>query len=107
MWSLAWSDGHRGLKDRGVGPEMDPTWYLQAQVPGEIHLDLMRQGLLEDPRTGINILKASPTRFRRSDSLLNRPGADVGPEGKGPFGAMAHVKGPGMGIPGPFMKRRH
>jgi beta-mannosidase len=57
-WKVAWYDSTRGLADKGVGPEMDPTYYFDATVPGEIHLDLMRQGIIDDPRVGMNILKA-------------------------------------------------
>jgi len=57
-WKVAWYDTTRGLADKGVGPDMDPTYYFDATVPGEIHLDLMRQDIIDDPRVGMNILKA-------------------------------------------------
>jgi beta-mannosidase len=58
-WQLRWNDGTRGgavsrlLVDR---PEMQRA--LSAQVPGSVHLDLMRAGLLDDPNEGLNVLKA-------------------------------------------------
>ncbi|MFP4382378.1 MAG: beta-mannosidase [Candidatus Sumerlaeia bacterium] len=57
-WNLAWCDAGRGLNERGRGEEMDPTWYFEAEVPGEVHLDMMRAGMIEDPRVGSNVLKA-------------------------------------------------
>ncbi|MBQ8752168.1 MAG: hypothetical protein IJZ13_03585, partial [Clostridia bacterium] len=35
-----------------------PGGWLTGTVPGEVHLDLMKAGLLEDPRVGINVFKA-------------------------------------------------
>lgn len=76
-WQLRFSTGQRGgspyvLKhsdDREHDAEFCGTprhlpghyrggAWLNARVPGEVHLDLMRAGLLEDPRDGINIYKA-------------------------------------------------
>ena len=57
-WHATWKDSCRGMVEKGAGLQMDPARYIPVQVPGEIHLDLMRAGLLEDPYIGMNILKA-------------------------------------------------
>ena len=57
-WQLGFGDGIRGtpaLAERNV---IDPQRYLSAQVPGEIHLDLERLGLIDDVRVGLNAMKA-------------------------------------------------
>ena len=76
-WKIRWSTGQRGgdpfvvkhLDDhdhmnevRGL-PRQLPGHYtgrgwLDATVPGDVHLDLMKLGLLDDPYVGINIFKA-------------------------------------------------
>jgi len=58
VWRVTWSDSGRGLADKGVGEKMDPSWYFDANVPGELHLDMMAAGIVDDPRVGINVLKA-------------------------------------------------
>ena len=76
-WKIRWSTGQRGgtpyvvkhLDDhdhmnevRGLPRELPGSYngrgWLDATVPGDVHLDLMRQGLLDDPYVGINIFKA-------------------------------------------------
>lgn len=76
-WKLHWSTGQRGgapyvLKHqndhdvfaefrgspRTLAGSYNEAGWLDAAVPGEVHLDLMRAGLLDDPRIGINIFKA-------------------------------------------------
>lgn len=57
-WKLRWTDGQRGKMEYANGEEMDPVRYLDAQVPGEVHLDLWRQGLIADPYVGLNCLSA-------------------------------------------------
>jgi beta-mannosidase len=58
-WELFWTDYERG---RGVGqlaeinPKRDQP--LAAEVPGEVHLDLIKAGLLDEPSVGLNCLKA-------------------------------------------------
>lgn len=58
-WELRWRDGQRG-QPRGplleAGADMRRA--IPAQVPGEVHLDLMRAGLIEDPAVGLNCLRA-------------------------------------------------
>ncbi len=56
-WDLHWHDGQRGTKPEFVaGLDPDPARQLTAQVPGEIHLDLMRAGLIAEPGDGLNHL---------------------------------------------------
>jgi beta-mannosidase len=58
-WQLRWNDGQRGgFVNRVLGPNPDTVGMLAATVPGEIHLDLMAAGLLEEPATGLNCLAA-------------------------------------------------
>ncbi len=74
-WKIRWTDGQRGgaphfAKEPGqamdadlldikkeISDMYDPVKWIDATVPGEIHLDLLEAGLIEDPYTGINILK--------------------------------------------------
>ena len=58
-WELRWRDGQRG-QPRGPMLEAgaDMRRALKALVPGEVHLDLMRAGLIEDPGVGLNCLQA-------------------------------------------------
>jgi beta-mannosidase len=58
-WKLCWIDAQRGARPETVQVE-DPTYsrWLDASVPGEIHLDLLRAGLIDEPCIGLNVLKA-------------------------------------------------
>jgi beta-mannosidase len=52
-WRLGWSDGRRGI---AATPELDPedtARFADAEVPGEVHLDLMRAGMLGEPSLGM------------------------------------------------------
>lgn len=57
-WKVRWTDGQRGRTQYAERDATDAVRYLDADVPGEIHLDLMRAGLIEDPRIGTNCLAA-------------------------------------------------
>jgi len=58
-WALRWSDGERGgTVARLLAPKPDLSRALQVNVPGEVHLDLIRQGLLAEPTLGLNCLAA-------------------------------------------------
>ena len=58
-WSLRWSDGQRGDRlARALGAHWDVLPAIPAQVPGGVHLDLMRAGLLAEPSVGLNHLAA-------------------------------------------------
>ena len=58
-WHVRWADGQRGGPvSRLLGAGADLSRSLEAQVPGEVHLDLMRAGLLAEPSEGLNCLAA-------------------------------------------------
>ncbi len=56
-WKLRWYDGQRGGNVQRLlvaDPELHRA--LPAEVPGEVHLDLLRAGLIEEPAEGLNSL---------------------------------------------------
>jgi len=54
-WKVSWTDGQRGVKAEYARRDVvDTGKYLDAAVPGEIHLDLWRQGIIADPYVGAN-----------------------------------------------------
>jgi beta-mannosidase len=57
-WQVRWTDGQRGRTAYAERAETDPVRYIEARVPGEIHLDVMRAGWIDDPRVGTNCLAA-------------------------------------------------
>lgn len=76
-WKIRWSTGQRGgtpfvIKNiddhdhmnevKGLKRQLPGSYngrgWLNATVPGDVHLDLMEQGILDDPYVGINLLKA-------------------------------------------------
>lgn len=57
-WRVRPCDGERGRLEHGTGDTVDEVRYLDAQVPGEIHLDLVRAGLIREPAEGMNHLAA-------------------------------------------------
>jgi len=58
-WKIRWSDGVRGGDPQGAErDETDAVRYLDATVPGEVHLDLWRAGWIADPYVGLNCLAA-------------------------------------------------
>ncbi|MDI7276351.1 MAG: hypothetical protein QME94_10255, partial [Anaerolineae bacterium] len=58
-WSLRWTDGQRGDRlPRALGAYADLLPAIPGQVPGEVHLDLVRAGLLAEPTIGLNCLAA-------------------------------------------------
>jgi len=48
-WKVRWSDGQRGRASYAERMETDEFRYIDAIVPGEVHLDLLREGLISDP----------------------------------------------------------
>ena len=48
-WKLRWSDGQRGRPEYAERTETDDARYIDATVPGEVHLDLWRAGIIADP----------------------------------------------------------
>lgn len=57
-WNVRWTDGQRGRAEYANREETDMARYIDAQVPGEIHLDAMKAGWIGDPRVGTNCLAA-------------------------------------------------
>ena len=57
-WRLTWSDGHRGRPKHAERQEADESRYIDAEVPGEIHLDALKAGWIEEPTLGTNCLAA-------------------------------------------------
>ena len=58
-WELAWFDGHRGTNPGRMQAALpDPHFRITGQVPGEVHLDLVRSGIIGDPSVGLNCLAA-------------------------------------------------
>lgn len=57
-WGLGWDDGTRRIAARALLNEQDGAFLAEATVPGEIHLDLMKAGLAEEPNLGMNTVKS-------------------------------------------------
>lgn len=58
-WQLRWFDGQRRANRKAAERDAtDAAEYLPATVPGEVHLDLMRAGILADPDEGTNVVAA-------------------------------------------------
>ena len=57
-WQLAWSDDIRGHAGHLERDNVEGCSCIDAQVPGEVHLDLERAGLIGDVRLGLNALQA-------------------------------------------------
>lgn len=57
-WKAHWSDGMRGRPGPAERDHIDPSRYFDAQVPGEIHLDLMKAGVIPDVYRGLGVLEA-------------------------------------------------
>ncbi len=57
-WRARWSDGQRGRSEYAQREVTDPARYIDATVPGEIHLDLIKAGLITEPTEGLNALSA-------------------------------------------------
>jgi len=56
-WQLRWTDGQRGDQlPRLLVDEPDLARAIPAQVPGEIHLDLVAAGLIAEPALELNSL---------------------------------------------------
>jgi beta-mannosidase len=56
VWRVRWTDGQRGRVEYANRDSTDAVRYLDATVPGEIHLDLMKAGLIGEPADGLNCL---------------------------------------------------
>ncbi|NNM87281.1 MAG: hypothetical protein HKL95_02050 [Phycisphaerae bacterium] len=58
-WKLRWDDGQRGDRlPRLLHPNADLSRAWDAVVPGDVHLDLCKAGLLSEPTLGLNVLAA-------------------------------------------------
>ena len=57
-WKLRWSDGQRHRSVHAETEHFEPVRYLDARVPGEVHLELMRHGLIADVYRDTNVLSA-------------------------------------------------
>jgi beta-mannosidase len=57
-WLLRWYDGQRGGRPSHTDVKTDPAKWMEAQVPGEVHLDLIKAGLIQEPTLGTNCLAA-------------------------------------------------
>ena len=52
-WQFTWGEVSGGARDK---PEPKrPSKWMRAAVPGDVHLDLMREGILADPFVGDNV----------------------------------------------------
>ena len=74
-WKIRWSDGQRGGMPhyihmpgdapaadvtgavKEIGNEYDSRKWIDATVPGEVHADLMRAGIIESPYEAAGVLK--------------------------------------------------
>ena len=56
-WALRWCDGDRGPKTvQTLENEEDQRRAFTATVPGTVHLDLLRAGIIQEPHDGLNVL---------------------------------------------------
>ncbi len=57
-WKLRFSDGQRGRLAYAERDQIDDTRYIDATVPGEVHLEAMKQGWIGDVCLGLEALRA-------------------------------------------------
>jgi len=57
-WKLKGVDGRRDNPESYCTEQVDERTFITANVPGEVHLDLIRQDIIADPRLGTNALAA-------------------------------------------------
>src|SRR5437667_2413367 len=57
-WLVHGSDGQRGNPKYAEDDVIVPSLFIPAKVPGSIHLDLMKAGIIQDPADGLNALAA-------------------------------------------------
>ena len=58
LWKIKGIDGRRGSPESFCAEIVDERTFIPAQVPGEVHLDLLRLGLIGDPRLGTEALRS-------------------------------------------------
>jgi beta-mannosidase len=56
-WTLEMKDWGKGVLEEPFLPSYVPKDPVEAQVPGEVHLDLLRAGRIEEPLYGVNAPK--------------------------------------------------
>ncbi len=56
IWNLKWSDAERGKLMYFANCDFWPDSSFYATVPGEVHTDLIAQGIIEEPQNGRNCL---------------------------------------------------
>lgn len=57
-WRVRWTDGQRGKAEYANREQTDEARYINAQVPGEIHMDVWKEGWIKDPYMETNCLAA-------------------------------------------------
>jgi beta-mannosidase len=58
IWQASWGDGLHGWTRQFLQPMHDPQRYISMHFPGSIQANLIEAGIIEDPRLGLNSLKA-------------------------------------------------
>ena len=59
IWKLRWFDGERGVRtDIHLANAESLSRAYDVSVPGEVHQQLQKLGLIDDPNVGLNVLKA-------------------------------------------------
>ncbi len=58
IWKLRGFDGQHGRPEEMLKEDFNELQCIDAVVPGEVHLDLQRAGLMDDYNIGLNVLKA-------------------------------------------------
>ena len=53
-WMIRGFDGQHGSPEACVGEDVDESLFIEAQVPGDVHLDLERAGWIEDCNVAMN-----------------------------------------------------
>ena len=54
-WKARGFDGQHGSPDAYLTPDTDERVFIDAEVPGDIHLDLQRLGIVGDPNISLNV----------------------------------------------------
>jgi beta-mannosidase len=55
-WKLRWADGQRGSAKLSHLLETDEDKWMETNVPSEIHVELIKAGLIQEPTEGLNAL---------------------------------------------------
>jgi len=73
-WQIRWSDGVRGRVEYANRDVTDESRYIDATVPGEVHLDLLRAGLISDPYRGAVIDGVRGLGVQRAERIVRQRG---------------------------------